>query len=415
MSLKKLLLLVTLCSLLSGCNVTNLLRMRYANDHLIAEWPTNQTQVKLRSTYVGEKPYVYASINGIDGFKFMIDTGASMTYLLDTTKVKALNLSQGYTLSIGGWGDEEDTPIFQTEVDKLTLSGVNFTGVNLAYIPVSKSKYFLRPDEATFDGVLGHDILHHFSWSFDKRANRINISSQAYQANGSEISIEFDTFLSKISIEGRMNFGDSQIVPQELIIDTGSRHYLKVNAAFVINNEINLPGRSITAVDFGLSGRTIHQRVTIPELKLGTLKIANIKANLIGNKDDDEDENWVIGSALINQFISIIDYHSGNLHLITYSDAPFRTRYNLLGLELRKIQSGDFVVRYVFPDMASAKFDIKEGDTISSINAQPSTSISQGQWLDITSTEDQHQICRKRNKEKCFTITSREIPGYSAN
>lgn len=98
------------------------------------------------------------------------------------------------------------------------------------------------------------------------------------------------------------------------------------------------------------------------------------------------------------------------------SGRPFAYgRYNLLGLELRKIQSGDFVVRYVFPDMASVEFDIKEGDVIRSINALPSTSISHGQWLDITSKKGQYQICRKRDIEKCFTITSKGIPGYSTD
>jgi predicted aspartyl protease len=397
--------------LLSGCDLMNTIRMKNANDHLVASWPKNQSEAKLETQYIGEKPYVVASINGGESLLFMVDTGASMSYLFDTPKVMSLGLERGYSLSASGWGDGKDSVIYQTKVEQLNLAGISFKQVNFAFMPVSKSQYFLRADEAIYDGVLGHDVLHHFSWTFDKASKQVSISSLPFAGNEKAYSFEFDTFLSKISVAGELNFGDEQVFVQDFIVDTGSRHSLKVATAFIENNDIVLSGTSIIAADFGLSGRTVHQRVTLPELRLGELSVAGIKTNLVGG--DFEDDYAVLGSAFLNKYISIVDYHSSRLHLIPYSNSSFITDYNLLGLELRKIRSQEFVVRYVFPQMISANFDFQEGDIIVSISGVQARDISQEQWLKLSATVGQYEICRMRKIIKCIKVTSKNIPGYS--
>jgi len=397
---------------LTGCGLVNTLRIRNANDDIHPMWEGKQFTV-LKTHYIGVKPYVEVAINGIDGFKFLIDTGASFSILMDTAKVKQLELKEGYQLQLHGWGDEEYSPAYQTEAKKLSLAGVDFNDVTFAYLPLSSSNYYLHHDELIFDGVLGHDVLHHFSWKFDKKNNQISISKKPYQLAGDEISLAFDVSLSKLVINSQIDFGQNQIVPQELIIDTGSRHYLKVNAAFINNESIKLPEPQITAADFGLSGQTIHQRVTLPNLILGDLSLTDVKTNVIGNLDDDEDEYWIIGSALLNQFVTVIDYHSSMLHIIPYSGVSYRSHYNLLGLELRKLNSGDFIVRYTFPQMVASNFDFKKGDIINQIDGIPSKDISLEQWLSISDSAGNHEICRTRKTQKCFKMESKHILGYS--
>ena len=411
MTIKKLCLILLLLLLTAGCNIVNRIRMVNANDHLVAAWPGNEPYINLETEYIGEKPYVYASINGVSGFKFLVDTGASITILQDTEKVKALKLTPGYELSMSGWGDEEDSQGYQTVVDTLHLSGVGFEKVNIAYLPTSKTKYFLRSDEAIYDGVLGHDILKHFNWRFDKKANQITLSRQAYPMQSKVAPIPIDEFFSKLYIDGEMAFNQKTTISHELIIDTGSRHYIKLNAGFLENESIPLPAQRITAADFGLNGRAIHQRIRLASLHLGELEISDLKANLI--KAEDEDDFWVIGNALLNQFISIIDYQNHQLYLIPYDDQLFRTRFNLLGLELRKVRSGAFVVRYVLPDMAAANQDFQEGDLITSINGVSAEKISQEQWLELSATPGHYEICRLRETRVCLNLRAKHIPGYS--
>jgi len=407
----RLVCLIISIMLLSGCTFVNQLRLRNANDHLEPVWQNDATESFLETNYDGEKPYVYATINGVEGFKFLVDTGASITILQDTAKVKALNLERGYDLAIAGWGDEQDSPVFQSELITLELDNAKFEKVNIAFMPVTETKYYLRKDEAVFDGVLGHDVIKHFNWTFDKRNNQVIINSASLPVPESAFTLPIEIYFSKLYIDSSIDFGKQQQLEHELIIDTGSRHYLKINSLYLEENQYQLPEPSITAVDFGVSGRALHQRITVPKLSLGGLSINNVKANLI--KSDDDDDFWIIGSALLNQYISIIDYQTNQLHLIEYPNSEYRTRYNLIGLELRKIISGEFVVRFVFPDIVSDSIDIKEGDLITSIDGIQSKEISLEKWLTITGSGGEHHICRKRIEIVCSNLTAKQIDGYS--
>ncbi|KGK00404.1 hypothetical protein ND16A_3611 [Thalassotalea sp. ND16A] len=140
-----------------------------------------------------------------------------------------------------------------------------------------------------------------------------------------------------------------------------------------------------------------------------------MKTNVIGDIDGDGDDWWIVGSGLLSQFKTVIDYHSSKLHIIPYEDSAYESSYNLLGLELRPLKNGHFIVRYVFPQMASLAFDIKKGDIISEIDGQPAKDISLEKWLSISNQPRSHLICRVRQQEKCFTIVSKEIAGYSDN
>jgi predicted aspartyl protease len=406
--------IVAIClSLLSltGCNVVNHLKLRYANDDLVASWPQSQIEVDLPTHYLGEKPYVEVSINGQDGFIFLIDTGASITYLMDTPKIASLKLSQGFSFEVGGWGDEQNTQAYQTHLQTLSLSGVSFTEVSSAFVPVSKSLYFLRDDEAVFDGVLGHDILRHFNWKFDKSSNRISIRSESYPDSSKAVAVDIDVFMSKLYIDLEVVIDSDNKFEHEVIIDTGSRHYFKLNQTYLNENDIKLSQKTVTAADFGMSGRAEHQRTTLPEININGQLYHNVRTNLI--KTDESDEFWVIGSALLNQSVSVIDYQQNKLFIYPFEEQEFRSRYNLLGLEVRKIQSGEFVIRYVMPELATADLDFKVGDLITSIDSVSIKSMTKDKWLALSSTANSYNICRMRDTEQCFDVVSKDILGYS--
>ena len=124
-------------------------------------------------------------------------------------------------------------------------------------------------------------------------------------------------------------------------------------------------------------------------------------------------KNWVLGSGLFNQYRVVIDYHGNNMYLLSSSGLTFKSRYNLLGLELRKLISGNFVVRYVFPSFPSERSGIKAGDIISKINGVSAAKISQDDWLSIATSVGEHKVCWIRDSEKCAKISAQHINGYS--
>lgn len=409
---------LTLCLLLcplgwlTGCETANYLRLRSANNALLPQWPAGQPDQQFSAWYLGEKPYIHIRVQGPRGetqsLLMLLDTGASFSMLFDSPAVRQLHLPQGYPLSLGGWGDQQDSQAWQTKVARLSLAEVHFDDVQLAYIPASRSPYFLRPDELVFDGVIGHDLLRHFRWTFDRQAQLIGLSARPYQPVAADISLPLQESWRKISVAGTLAFNAQQQVRRDFIIDTGSRHYLKLSAAYPPSQQIALPATQVTAADFGLSGKTEHQRVTLTGLQLGALQLKNIHTNLIPS--DDPDDWWVLGSALLNQFVSVIDYPAQQLYLRPYHGQPFRSRYNLAGLELRKIQSGAFVVRYLFPQLPAADSGLQVGDLIEQINGLAASDLSEADWLALT---DQPQPLKLCTASRCVQLESRPLPGYS--
>lgn len=80
--------------------MANIIKMRYANDDLQANWPNDQQQAQLTPHFDGDKTFIYAQVNGVGNFKFMLATGASMTYMFDTPKAKKLTFAKGYTVVV---------------------------------------------------------------------------------------------------------------------------------------------------------------------------------------------------------------------------------------------------------------------------------------------------------------------------
>jgi C-terminal processing protease CtpA/Prc len=224
--------------------------------------------------------------------------------------------------------------------------------------------------------------------------------------------VPFDSFMTKLYVDASVTFNDTTKLPGEFIIDTGSRHYVKLKQEFVDNRDIKLASTKVTAADFGLSGKAEHSRVTLPEFELGDMRFEHVKTNLI--RGGDEDELWIIGSALLNQFISVVDYHSSELQLIPYPDHKFTTRFNLLGLELRKLTTGDFIVQYVMPDLVSKRQGFEVGDLVTQIDGLTAKNIDLDSWLNISATPGKHELCFTRDgAPQCKIVTAEHIQGYS--
>jgi len=394
---------------ISGCSVVNILKLRNANNDVEPLWSHTSSHFKIRTDYIGEKTYIYGTVNGVEGFKFMVDTGASFTYLFDTPKVVGLNLPKGYELSIGGWGDESDSLGHQISMESLSFGGLKVKDFQGAFLQVSKTKYFERSDELIFDGVIGHDLLRHFVWTFDKKAKQVSVSNKPHQTLNGVIGLPFDTFMSKISIDGNIDFGNGHKIEHEFIIDTGSRHYFKLSSEYPKANGVALPQAQVTAADFGLSGKAEHQRVTLPQIELGNIEFNNIKTNII--ETDDEDDYWIIGNATFNQFVTTVDYQSSMLYLTPYNNQPFKSRYNLLGLEVRKLLSGDFVVRYVMPNSPAMTEGFTVGDVITQVNDINTNNISKDEWLSISATPGAYTLCL--TSLTCKSLKSHHIKGFS--
>ena len=71
---------------------------------------------------------------------------------------------------------------------------------------------------------------------------------------------------------------------------------------------------------------------------------------------------WIslVQESLFVSTVTTIDYLNSKLYLNPYKNETFRSRYNLLDLELRQVISGNFVVRFIFPELVAASSALQE-------------------------------------------------------
>jgi predicted aspartyl protease len=409
--MKNLLFILLVISVLSGCSVANSLRMMYANKNIEPVLPvlgSESFEANVQAFYIGEKPYIKVEANKQEELLFLIDTGASFTMLFDTHASSQLTFKRGFDLELRGWGDGENSPAYQTELESLAIGDVLFENVKVGFIPISTSPYYLRPEEAIFDGVLGHDLLKHFNWKFDKQNKKITLTTKSFPVEASDVKVPIKQFFSKLKMPVTL-YIDGKNFEQDVFIDTGSRHYFKFNTAFVENNDITLPSARISASDFGLSGEAKHIRVRLPKLSIGDMTLKGVKSNVI--YAEDEEDFSVVGSALMNQFVTIIDYQNDFIVFRPYSDSRFSSLYNLAGLDLRKLQGGKLLVRHVFPGLVADKNGFTAGMVVTSINGVSTTEITEEDWLRMSAQPASFSFCFE--KQQCTTITTQHISGYS--
>lgn len=145
--------------------------------------------------------------------------------------MRQLQLQQGYPLEVGGFGQQQDSAAFQTELASVAVEPALFEKVQVALLPIAGTGYFLTSEEATYDGVMGHDLLRHFSWVFERSAGQIFLSPQPYVAAKGELMQGFTISWRKVVVQSSLQLNSQTRVDKELLLDTGSRHYLKINQA----------------------------------------------------------------------------------------------------------------------------------------------------------------------------------------
>lgn len=409
--MRNLFYILLMISVVSGCYVANSLRMIYANKDIKPILPASDSanfEASVQAFYIGEKPYIKVKADDQEELLFLIDTGASFTMLFDTQATTRLTLKRGFSLELRGWGDGENSPAYQTELKSLAFGNVTFENVKVGFIPISTSQYYLRPEEAIFDGVLGHDLLRHFNWKFDKQNRQITLTTKSFSALPTDVEVPLEQFFSKLTIPVTLHI-DGKEFNQEVYVDTGSRHYFKFNTAFVENNGITLPTASVQASDFGLSGEAKHTRVRLPGLSIGDMTLEGVKSNVI--YAEDEDDFSVVGSALMNQFITMIDYQNDVMVFRPYPNISFTSNYNLAGLDLRKLQNDLLLVRHVFPELVADNNGFTAGNVITSINGVSAKNITEEGWLEIVAQPATFNFCFE--SRPCTSITTQHIKGYS--
>lgn len=85
------------------------------------------------------------------------------------------------------------------------------------------------------------------------------------------------------------------------------------------------------------------------------------------------------------------------MHIEEFDATEYYSRFNLIGLELRKLTNGNFIIKYVMPSRPAIESGFEIGQELTSINGIASKHFSLEDWLQLSSEYGENVMCVKKN------------------
>jgi hypothetical protein len=249
-----------------------------------------------------------ARLNGGQQVSLMVDTGYGLN-MLHPDLVEQIGLRRRGKVTIVGIGGEEDADMFEGAV--LDFGGLTYAPRRVAALPSDRERSRRR------DGVLGSGFFRRFVVEIDSKNSTITLyepKSFEYKGTGEVLPITFrrDTPI----VEGSIVLTNGQIAPARFELDTGCDGALCLGSDFVAEHKLGGAegGRRGQRSGIGGGRRTISG--TVPELRLGQLKITKPSAHFfLEGSPADPGMAGHIGWDALRQFKVIVDYEHKRLIL----------------------------------------------------------------------------------------------------
>lgn len=258
--------------------------------------------------------YVKVGVNGKTK-RFLIDTGAHTAVSYELSK--ELGLSVFDSLFIGDYTDSYKRRGLVL-LNELVLDG----GICLKDIP---SVELARNDliQSNTDGIIGDNILQHFIIQFNKKKEQVlitdkikelsvgkqHLASRVQWLHNQRVPI-IDFWLS-INVKEQMMFDSGATILYDIALPTF--HQIKEHPDFA-STEIFESRGIINAGIFGAPIDTTNYLISLPDAKLGHIKLNNLRAYTILSKHS------ILGAKIFNHGIVTIDYINSNFYFQPYSE-----------------------------------------------------------------------------------------------
>ena len=238
----------------------------------------------------------------------MVDTGYGLS-MLHPDLVEDLDLRRRGKVTIVGIGGEEDADMFEGAM--LDFGGLTYAPRRVAALPSDRERSRRR------DGVLGSGFFRRFVVEINAKAGNIALHEPGtfeYTGNGEVIPLTFrrDTPI----VEASLVLTNEQTVPGKFELDTGCDGGLCLASDFVATNNLTESAGARRSRRSGVGGGRGIVSGTIPELRLGSVKVAKPTASFFTEGSPaDPGMAGHIGWDALRPFKVIIDYERRRLIL----------------------------------------------------------------------------------------------------
>lgn len=275
-------------------------------------------------------PVVSVAINGEAGFRFVLDTGATVSVIFMHEKAQDLGLEGIGSVGIGGSGDGEN-PKGQivSDVD-LSLGDLHFRDMSFLTLPASVSDNLHRGKEYPIDGVIGYDLFSRYSVTIDARADQVLIlEARSYQVSDNAEILPLHTNGATAISGGRSAFVDARLAlgPSEsqdrfnLHLDTGSS--LPLSLIPDSHRSIEKPANAWLMNTVGINGIAPVVRRPFGALLVSDRRLEGFSTAFAPRGRSTKGRHGRIGHGMLKRFVYTVDYVGERLILEPH-DASYK-------------------------------------------------------------------------------------------
>lgn len=316
--------------------------------------------------FVGNHIYLRARVNDSEPLWFLLDTGATASYL-DAQQMRSLGL-----------GDQGKSA---------KSTAISFPGLRLLKQDfLSRSLTFSAYDGHKIDGMLGYDFINRLVIEIDYEARTVTLHEpQNFKYYGSGetvplIMLEDDSGGKVPLVSVRIMRPGRASIEGKLIADLAVRSAITFNTPFVEANKLLRPPQKTIQAVLGAGAMLRESRQPIgrlPTIHLGHFVIQNPVAIFFQDRQgvlSSPEFDGVIGSEILRRFKVIFDYSRQQMILEPNRYFSEAYEHDMSGM-LLVVEGTGFRVKQVIENSPATAAGLREGDLITVVDGRAALTL----------------------------------------
>lgn len=316
--------------------------------------------------------YLPVTVNQREAIHMVLDTGAGMTGLSETT-AQSLQLRSSGAAKLVGNGDHLLSVKFAKDVH-LRVGDAELSEKSVLVVPFDQMEMH---EGRPIQGILGVDLFKRFVVTIDYAAQRLTLSDPgSFDYHGSGVIIPLDFRGEAALFSAAILPAGGPQVPANLAVDLGTYTALRLYTPFLKRNRL-VPSadRSVDSFDFGTGGEFPVRLGRVAALRLGSLTIANpatVFPEAKSGATASSAYDGTIGGAILSRFTVILDYPRREMILEPNEkfQEPFLADTTGLVLEAQQPDFKTIDVEHVLANSPAAAAGLRPHDVLLQINGR---------------------------------------------
>lgn len=326
--------------------------------------------------------FLRARVNNSGPLWFVLDSGATFPFVIDTRRARALGLKlQGHLTREGGAGPDV------YEASRTRGVSISLSGLKLA--DQTAGVFALQSLESQagrhLDGLVGRDLFTRYVVEIDYLGNEINLyDPQTYTYSGAGESIPLTLRNGLLFVPAKIEMPGRPRLDGKFIVDTGGGLVTAVlTTPFAQSNNLPAPTQR-TILDRSFSGLGGETKLLVSRATSFTLGNLSVREPVIYVSQDkggamaSSDFDGLIGGEILRRFKVVFDYARGRLILEPNAHYTEPVEYDMSGIRLRAY-GDDFRTYRVFQvlqDSPAAEVGVRVGDILTAIDGVAASRFS---------------------------------------